>query len=307
MYDSVVACNLQCHVPALKAWWVSECAGRVLPGRLCDCRPRLIWQLWGRSWCCTFLSFCSVFWTEAEQTQWVGGVCSDTPGPLLDPASIYWGQIWKRAPHKPMCYSLGPSLFLLGLCSCCTTLSQWSRGCSLLWLCRSSWVAKRRVQHVSASWGSPSWAFFTRRDVFMDQVISAGTREFDVTHTLHRLSMYDGVGGRVLSSWTSYNPQWPPCSCWCSGQGCCLNTIVSGAGSPLCSGFHHCLIWVVSSANFLTMFVEWLAEQSCVNRGKRAGLSTHPCGVNVFSISVDDVQSPILTTSGLLVRKSLIQ
>lgn len=43
-----------------------------------------------------------------------------------------------------------------------------------------------------------------------------------------------------------------------------------------------------------------------MKRIKRAGLSMHPCGVPVFRMRVDDVLSPILTTCGLLVKKSLI-
>ena len=35
-----------------------------------------------------------------------------------------------------------------------------------------------------------------------------------------------------------------------------------------------------------------LHDQSCVNRVKRVELSTQPCSVPVFRISVDDVQSP---------------
>lgn len=57
---------------------------------------------------------------------------------------------------------------------------------------------------------------------------------------------------------------------------------------------------VVSSANFVTVFVGWMAEQPCVNRMKRAGLSTQPCGVPVLRTKVDYVQPPILTTRGLL-------
>ncbi|XP_068605994.1 ornithine decarboxylase-like [Brachionichthys hirsutus] len=52
------------------------------------------------------------------------------------------------------------------------------------------------------------------------------------------------------------------------------------------------------------MFVEWMAEQS---RVKRAGLRTQPWGDTVFKIRGEDVLSPILTTWGRLLRKSLTQ
>ncbi len=63
---------------------------------------------------------------------------------------------------------------------------------------------------------------------------------------------------------------------------------------------------VVSSANFTMVLEAWIEVQSCVKRVKSAGLSTHPCGAPVFRMRADDVLSPILTTCGLLVRKSLI-
>lgn len=66
-------------------------------------------------------------------------------------------------------------------------------------------------------------------------------------------------------------------------------------------------ITMVSPANFITMFVEWMAEKLWVKRVKRPGLSTQPCGIPVYRISGADADFPILTTWGLLVRKSLFQ
>ena len=60
------------------------------------------------------------------------------------------------------------------------------------------------------------------------------------TRSTSSLWMWSGVCSIVLDhlKWL-----WPPWSYWRSGQGCCLITTLSGAGSPLCSGPRHHHIW----------------------------------------------------------------
>src|SRR4029434_1504677 len=64
---------------------------------------------------------------------------------------------------------------------------------------------------------------------------------------------------------------------------------------------------VVSSANFRMMLELCVATQSCVYREYRRGLSTQPWGPPVLRVSEEEVWLPILTSWGLLVRKSRIQ
>src|SRR4029434_8180982 len=64
---------------------------------------------------------------------------------------------------------------------------------------------------------------------------------------------------------------------------------------------------VVSSANFRMMLELCVATQSCVYREYRRGLSTQPWGAPVLRVSEEEECLPILTTWGLLVRKSRIQ
>ncbi len=64
---------------------------------------------------------------------------------------------------------------------------------------------------------------------------------------------------------------------------------------------------MVSSADFTIVLEAWIEVQSCVKRVKSTGLSTHPCGAPVFRMRADHVLFPILTTCGLLVRKSLMR
>ena len=64
---------------------------------------------------------------------------------------------------------------------------------------------------------------------------------------------------------------------------------------------------VVSSAN-LTMTLElFVATQSCVNREKKRGLSTQPCGAPVLRVRVEDVAFPLRSAWCLPVRKLRIQ
>lgn len=63
----------------------------------------------------------------------------------------------------------------------------------------------------------------------------------------------------------------------------------------------------VSSANLKMMLVQCFAMQSCVNREYSKGLRMQLYGAPVLIVSVEGRQLPILTTWGLLVRKSKIQ
>ena len=53
---------------------------------------RSISQLWGRS-CHSVWRYAFYVFVPFSGRKWV---CSDTSGPLLDPARIYWGQIWEK-------------------------------------------------------------------------------------------------------------------------------------------------------------------------------------------------------------------
>src|SRR4029434_6274585 len=64
---------------------------------------------------------------------------------------------------------------------------------------------------------------------------------------------------------------------------------------------------ILKFANFRMMLELCVAIQSCVYREYRRGLSTQPWGAPVLGVSEMEVWLPILTTWGLLVRKSRIQ
>lgn len=71
------------------------CGAPLFCNQLCN-------QLWRRS----CVSVCLGGWSGKRHKKfvsWLGGVCSYTTSPCLDPAVVYWLQVCERSPHKPLC------------------------------------------------------------------------------------------------------------------------------------------------------------------------------------------------------------
>ena len=66
-------------------------------------------------------------------------------------------------------------------------------------------------------------------------------------------------------------------------------------------------ITVVSLANLMVVLLVWMGEQSSAKRGKGWGPRTHPCGVPVFMMKVEELWPPILTFCHWFLMNAIIR
>lgn len=100
---------------------------------------------------------------------WVGGVCSNAAGLLLDTVSIHWVHVCERISHNPLCCSHCPSQVLSVLFRAAAIL-YWHTETEDAFCCGSAEVCSRLKGSPSHLWllrkSSLCWTFFTRWHVF---------------------------------------------------------------------------------------------------------------------------------------------
>lgn len=231
---------------------------------------------------------------------WVGGVCNNAAGLLLDTVSIHWVHVCERFSHNPLCCSHCPSQVLSVLFRAAAIL-YWHTETEDAFCCGPAEVCSRLKGSPSHLWllrkSSLCWTFFTRWHVF--KLWCECPRTYGCLSILPPPCVQGGEHVMCCRP-LAVTPQWASWSCWCSGPGCL----------DILSVMSLIIIWYETQYDGVvckTHKVICRVGSSVVNSAKRSGLSAQLCCAPVIRASVDDVLSSILTTWGLLVRKSLIQ